>query len=405
MVTLKEVVDQKLQQVPGTDKFANIESPAERANRAQYQQQQQSATASAPPAEPRKCDVDVERIASLIVSGDKAAAQADFDAVCKREKLLDYHAVMMRAKIFKIVNEKKNAAPKNAAPTVSAGTKQAIKMTKTQWLAIGKQAQWDKRLAQVKNCDSYMGNQAEQSARVSYFSFWGRPQHTLCSDSEVQDLVAEGRDRQYGIVVTDATDPEPNEFIPGHGVNDLRKTPGAYPAWKSPQKTAQAAPRPDPFAAWKKALTDAIAKKIDELKADGTTAMSLANLQMVVRPPQGGPGGTNAQYYYKNDWFPNAVKALPSKYRSFILASANVKVLNLKLSQISPKYTKVTCDQCQMMVIQGKPCHETGCPKSHINPVTGQPYPVPCFQCGCDYIPEGKVHRTNAICPDCQRQK
>ena len=277
----------------------------------------------------QKCDIDVERIAALILSGDKAAAQADFDAVCKCEKFLDYHAVMMRDKIFKIVNEKKNAAPKNAAPTVSASTKQAIKMTKTQWLAIGRQAQWDKRLAQSRIAETSL-----------------------------------------------------------------------------PSKTAQSAPRPDPFANWKKELTAKIAQKIEELKADGTTAMSLENLMMVVRPPQGGPSGTNAQYYYRNDWFPNAVKALPLKYRSFILASANVKVLNLKLSQINPKHklghpTHVSCDQCQAIVIQGKPCHESGCPNSHIDLITGQPYPVPCFQCGCDYVPEGKVHRTKATCPDC----
>ena len=79
---------------------------------------------------------------------------------------------------------------------------------------------------------------------------------------------------------------------------------------------------------------------------------------------------------------------------------------SLTTAQISPAHrlgvpTKVHCDQCQLTVIQGVPCHETGCPKSYINPATEQPYPIACFQCGCDYIPEGRVHRTNAICPDC----
>ena len=105
-------------------------------------------------------------------------------------------------------------------------------------------------------------------------------------------------------------------------------------------------------------------------------------------------------YLYGPDLTLEATAASPELPPVQAQVKACRKILHLKLSQISSKQ-KVSCDQCQLMTIQGTPCHETGCPKSYINPRTGQPYPIPCFQCGYDYIPEGKVHRTNAICSDC----
>jgi len=46
----------------------------------------------------------------------------------------------------------------------------------------------------------------------------------------------------------------------------------------------------------------------------------------------------------------------------------------------------IKCDQCAAVVINGIPCHETGCPNSHIDLATNSPYQVECKFCGtlCD---------------------
>ena len=64
-------------------------------------------------------------------------------------------------------------------------------------------------------------------------------------------------------------------------------------------------------------------------------------------------------------------------------------------------YVDISCDQCQVLTINGIPCHETGCINSWINPVTGKGYAKECRECGCDYIPKHKVSRFG-ICPDCK---
>ena len=57
------------------------------------------------------------------------------------------------------------------------------------------------------------------------------------------------------------------------------------------------------------------------------------------------------------------------------------------------------CDQCQVVTIQGVACHETGCPKSWRDPVTGKGYPRECDWCGCEFVPDG---RTCTLCSvDC----
>ena len=58
------------------------------------------------------------------------------------------------------------------------------------------------------------------------------------------------------------------------------------------------------------------------------------------------------------------------------------------------------CDQCEVARINGIACHEEGCPNSHLDPITGDPHPVECGECGCDYVPEVKVN-WGALCPDC----
>ena len=62
-------------------------------------------------------------------------------------------------------------------------------------------------------------------------------------------------------------------------------------------------------------LKKAIEDKIRDLKKDGTVGMGMANLKMVVRPPLGGPSGTNCQWVY-NEFFNEAVKS-SSIARSF----------------------------------------------------------------------------------------
>ena len=60
----------------------------------------------------------------------------------------------------------------------------------------------------------------------------------------------------------------------------------------------------------------------------------------------------------------------------------------------------IPCDQCEVLIIDGVPCHEIGCPNSWKHPTTGKPYPTPCFECGCDFEPEERPCRC-AVCPGC----
>lgn len=59
----------------------------------------------------------------------------------------------------------------------------------------------------------------------------------------------------------------------------------------------------------------------------------------------------------------------------------------------------IGCDQCTVLSINRTACHETGCPRSHIDPATGSAYPIACFECGYDFVPETDGL---AVCPDCQ---
>lgn len=45
------------------------------------------------------------------------------------------------------------------------------------------------------------------------------------------------------------------------------------------------------------------------------------------------------------------------------------------------------CDQCEALCVNGVPCHETGCPRSHIDLRTGEPYEVECRECGTAFVP------------------
>ncbi len=75
----------------------------------------------------------------------------------------------------------------------------------------------------------------------------------------------------------------------------------------------------DPFAAWKAALVVNIRAAIKKARRQGVTGMSRDNLRMVTETPQGGPTGTNVAYFYKNDWFPEALAKLDGRDAAFIL--------------------------------------------------------------------------------------
>jgi hypothetical protein len=66
--------------------------------------------------------------------------------------------------------------------------------------------------------------------------------------------------------------------------------------------------------------------------------------------------------------------------------------------------TRYNCDSCQVICINGSPCHETGCPESWIDLRTGKGCPVPCWECGCDYIPEERPYKY-ALCQGCKEDR
>lgn len=56
---------------------------------------------------------------------------------------------------------------------------------------------------------------------------------------------------------------------------------------------------------------------------------------------------------------------------------------------------RVTCDQCELLSINGRVCHERGCPNSGARWDDGEwVHYVACWECGCD------VRRGEAC--DCQ---
>lgn len=50
--------------------------------------------------------------------------------------------------------------------------------------------------------------------------------------------------------------------------------------------------------------------------------------------------------------------------------------------------SRISCDSCQLVAIQGLVCHETGCRNSHINPRTGKLYRKDCRCCGKEFTPK-----------------
>lgn len=59
---------------------------------------------------------------------------------------------------------------------------------------------------------------------------------------------------------------------------------------------------------------------------------------------------------------------------------------NLKRTLASDWYRKISCDQCQMLSINGVACHETGCPNTNARwDVENQCWVKQreCFTCGC----------------------
>ena len=48
---------------------------------------------------------------------------------------------------------------------------------------------------------------------------------------------------------------------------------------------------------------------------------------------------------------------------------------------------RLSCNQCQMLSINGVACHETGCPNSRKRYIDGEWVSVrSCFECGCEVL-------------------
>ena len=53
------------------------------------------------------------------------------------------------------------------------------------------------------------------------------------------------------------------------------------------------------------------------------------------------------------------------------------------------------CPACEILVINGRRCHEGECPEAWRDSTRS------CFECGCDFKPEKRFQN---LCPDCQEQ-
>lgn len=62
------------------------------------------------------------------------------------------------------------------------------------------------------------------------------------------------------------------------------------------------------------------------------------------------------------------------------------------MKTLKRKSHPVTCDQCQLLAINGLTCHEQGCPNAKKTWIIGRGWIrfLPCFVCGCD-VEEGEV--------------
>lgn len=67
---------------------------------------------------------------------------------------------------------------------------------------------------------------------------------------------------------------------------------------------------------------------------------------------------------------------------------------NLLAEHLSKVHGDNRCHACEVLMINGVRCHETGCPEAW------REIPIPCFVCGYDFIREDSRYRK--ICPDCE---
>lgn len=54
---------------------------------------------------------------------------------------------------------------------------------------------------------------------------------------------------------------------------------------------------------------------------------------------------------------------------------------------------KTGCTSCEVVSINGVACHETGCPDSWKDPVTGKGYKRECKWCGTQFEPEDRFSK------------
>ena len=60
-----------------------------------------------------------------------------------------------------------------------------------------------------------------ESCRLTRFSIFGKPEHTIVDVSRLDEEIREAKYQQYGIVLTNVEDDEPAKWI-GPGVDDRR---------------------------------------------------------------------------------------------------------------------------------------------------------------------------------------
>jgi len=91
------------------------------------------------------------------------------------------------------------------------------------------------------------------------------------------------------------------------------------------------------------------------------------------------------------------------EYRSYVKSGGNWHYIEktefLNSFENYVETPRIRCDSCQIVSIQGVPCHETGCPDSWIDPATGRGYIRECKWCGSKFEPEEKEE--HFCCVDC----
>lgn len=58
----------------------------------------------------------------------------------------------------------------------------------------------------------------------------------------------------------------------------------------------------------------------------------------------------------------------------------------------------MSCDQCQVTMINRIPCHEHNCPNNWKDPITDEPYKLNCTCCDTMFVPETEQEHFCGTC-------